>query len=480
MKISFENPDKLNGLLTIVVEEADYKEEVEKALKDYRKRANIPGFRPGQVPMGLLKRQVGPQVKMDAINKILGENLQKYIVDNKIHMLGQPMASETQEAVELEKPAPYTFKFDIAVAPEFNIELTNKDTIDYYDIKVDDKLIDQQVEMFANRAGHYDKAEEFEPEKRDMLKGDIRELDANGNTLEGGITVEGAVMMPQYIKVDDQKKLFDGSKLGDIITFNPRKAYPEGNAEIASLLKIDRKEVENHTGDFSYQITEISRFVNAENNKELWDSVYGAEANINDEAAFRAAIAEGISKQLERDSDYKFMQDLRAYADKKVGDLQFPDALLKRVMLANNEDKGAEFVEKNYEPSIKELKWHLIRDQIAKANNIQVEDADIRESAAQMARAQFAPYGMNNVPDEYVNNYVEEMMKKRENIDSFIEAALDRKLSVALKSVVKLKKKSVSLDEFNKLMMPAEEAAAEKPAKAKRTKKADKAEKEEK
>ena len=480
MKISFENPDKLNGLLTIVVEEADYKEEVEKALKDYRKRANIPGFRPGQVPMGLLKRQVGPRVKMDAINKILGENLQKYIVDNKIHMLGQPMASETQEAVELEKPAPYTFKFDIAVAPEFNIELTNKDTIDYYDIKVDDKLIDQQVEMFANRAGHYDKAEEFEPEKRDMLKGDIRELDANGNTLEGGITVEGAVMMPQYIKVDDQKKLFDGSKLGDIITFNPRKAYPEGDAEIASLLKIDRKEVENHTGDFSYQITEISRFVNAENNKELWDSVYGAEANINDEAAFRAAIAEGISKQLERDSDYKFMQDLRAYADKKVGDLQFPDALLKRVMLANNEDKGTEFVEKNYEPSIKELKWHLVRDQIAKANNIQVEDADIRESAAQMARAQFAQYGMNNVPDEYVNNYVEEMMKKRENIDSFIEAALDRKLSVALKSVVKLKKKSVSLDEFNKLMMPAEEAAAEKPAKAKRTKKADKAEKEEK
>mgnify|MGYP000912886509 FL=1 len=480
MKISFENPDKLNGLLTIVVEEADYKEEVEKALKDYRKRANIPGFRPGQVPMGLLKRQVGPQVKMDAINKILGENLQKYIVDNKIHMLGQPMASETQEAVELEKPAPYTFKFDIAVAPEFNIELTNKDTIDYYEIKVDDKLIDQQVEMFANRAGHYDKAEEFEPEKRDMLKGDIRELDANGNTLEGGITVEGAVMMPQYIKVDDQKKLFDGSKLGDIITFNPRKAYPENDAEIASLLKIDRKEVENHTGDFSYQITEISRFVNAENNKELWDSVYGAEANINDEAAFRAAIAEGISKQLERDSDYKFMQDLRAYADKKVGDLQFPDALLKRVMLANNEDKGAEFVEKNYEPSIKELKWHLVRDQIAKANNIQVEDADIRESAAQMARAQFAQYGMNNVPDEYVNNYVEEMMKKRENIDSFIEAALDRKLSVALKSVVKLKKKSVSLDEFNKLMMPAEEPAAEKPAKAKRTKKADKAEKEEK
>ena len=366
MKISFENPDKLNGLLTIVVEEQDYKEEVEKALKDYRKRANIPGFRPGQVPMGLLKRQVGTQVKMDAINKILGDNLQKYIIDNKIHMLGQPMASASQEAVELEKPAPYTFKFDIAIAPEFDIELTSKDTIDYYDIKVDDALIDKQIEMFASRSGHYDKVEEFDPEKRDMLKGDLRELDENGNTLEGGITVEGAVMMPQYIKVDDQKKLFDNCKLGDIITFNPRKAYPANDAEVASLLKIDNKDIGKHIGDFSYQITEITRYVNAENNKELWDSVYGPDANINDEATFRKTIAEGVSKQLERDSDYKFMIDVRAYAEKKVGKLQFPDALLKRIMLSNNEDKGAEFVEKNYEQSIKELEWHLIRDRIVR------------------------------------------------------------------------------------------------------------------
>lgn len=452
MNISFENPDKINGLMTITVEEADFKEEVEKALKDYRKRANIPGFRPGQVPMGMIKRQVGPQVKMDAINKILGENLQKYIADNKIQMLGQPMGSESQEAVDLEKPAPYVFKFDIAVAPEFKIELTNKDKIDYYEIAVDDKLIDQQVEMFASRAGHYDKAEEFDPEKRDMLKGDLRELDANGNTLEGGITVEAAVLMPQYIKVEDQKKLFDGAKLGDIITFNPRKAYPENDAEVSSLLKIKREEVAQHEGDFSYQITEISRFVNADNNKELWDSIYGAEADIKDEKQFRDTIAEGLKGQLEGDSNYKFIQDVRAYAEKKVGELQFPDAILKRIMLANNQDKGQEFVDKNYEQSVKELTWHLIKEQLAVANGIKVEDADVRESAILMARAQFAQYGMNNVPDEYLNNYAEEILKKRENIDSFVEAALDRKLSAALKGIVKLNNKTVTIDEFNKLL----------------------------
>lgn len=458
MKISFENPDKVNGFMTLTVEEADYKEDVEKTLKDYRKRANIPGFRPGQVPMGMIKRQVGPQVKMDAINKLLGENLQKYITDNKIQMLGQPMSAEGQEAVDLEKPAPYTFKFDIAVAPEFKVELTEKDTIEYYEIKVDDKLIDQQVEMFASRAGHYDKVEEYDGDKRDMLKGDLRELDENGNTLEGGVTVEAAVLMPQYIKVEDQKKLFDGAKLGDIITFNPRKAYPDNDAEVASLLKIDSAEVANHTGDFSYQITEISRFVNAENNKELWDNVYGKEADIKDEKQFCETIATGLKGQLEGDSDYKFIQDVRAYAEKKVGKLQFPDAILKRIMLANNQDKGQEFVDKNYDMSVKELKWHLIKEQLAVANGVKVEDADVRESAIQMARVQFAQYGMNNVPDEYLKNYADEVLKKRENIDQFVEAALDRKLSATLKKVVKLKKKKVTLDEFNKLAAPAENA----------------------
>ena len=306
--------------------------------------------------------------------------------------------------------------------------------------------------MFQSRAGHYDKAETYDPEQRDLLKGDLRELDKNGNTLEGGITVEGASLMPQFIKVDKQKKLFDGAKVGDIITFNPTKAYPDNDIEVSSLLKIKKEEVAEHKGDFSFQITEISRFVKAENNAELWKSVYGEAADIKDEAGFRKAIAEGLAEQLKGDSDYKFIQDLRAYCEKKVGKLTFPDAILKRIMLANNQDKGEEFVDKNYEQSIKELTWHLIKEQLAQAHGIKVDDNDVRESARQMARAQFAQYGMNNVPDDYLNGYADEMLKKRENIDSFVEAALDRKLAATLKDVVKLNKKSVSLEEFNKLV----------------------------
>lgn len=449
MKISFENPDKVNGLLTLTVEEADYKENVEKTLKNYRKKANVPGFRPGMAPMGMIKRQFGTTVKVDEINKLLGDQIYKYVKDNNIQMLGEPLPSDKQEPVDMEKEAPYTFIFDIAVAPEFKAELTGDDTIDYYTITVDDKIVDQQIDVFASRAGHYDKVEDYQA--NDMLKGDIRELDENGNTKEGGITVEGAVLMPEYIKVEDQKKLFDGAKLGDVITFNPKKAYPESDVEVASLLKLKKEDVADLTADFSYQITEISRYVKAEVNQELFDQVYGKDV-IKDEKDFREKIAEGLKAQFAVDSDFKFIQDVRKYLENKVGALTYPDALLKRIMLNNNKDKGEEFVEKNYEQSIKELTWHLIKEQLVKANGVKIEDADIEDTAKEAAKAQFAQYGMNNIPEEYIENYAKDMLKKKEYIDSFVDRSIDRKLTEILKNVVKLENKTATLEEFNKMM----------------------------
>ncbi|MFW9607120.1 MAG: trigger factor [Prevotella sp.] len=449
MNISFENPDKVNGLLTITVEEADYKENVEKTLNDYRKKANYPGFRPGMVPMGLVKKQFGTSAKMDAINKLIGEQIYKYVNDNKIQMLGEPLPSEKQEPQDLEKGTTFTFVFDIAVAPEFKMVLDGHNKLDHYTITVDDELIDRQVEMFASRAGSYDKAEVFEG--NDMLKGDIRELDAQGNTKEGGITVEGAVLMPEYIKVDDQKKLFEGAKLGDVITFNPKKAYPDNDTEISSLLKIEREEAKDLTADFSYQITEIQRFKKHEINQELFDQLFG-EGTVKNEEEFRNKIAEGLKEQLAVDADYKFILDVRAYCEKKVGKLEYPDALLKRIMLNNNQDKGEEFVEKNYEQSIKELTWHMIKEQLVAARDIKIEDADVLDAAKETARTQFAQYGMNNVPDEYVENYAKEILKKKENVDGLVDRAIDRKLVVALKDSVKLNEKEISLDDFNKMM----------------------------
>ena len=452
MNISFENSDKVNGLLTITVEEADFNASVEKTLKDYRKKANIPGFRPGQAPMGLIKRQFGASVRYDAVNKFVGEQLYKYIQDNNIQMLGEPLPSAKQETpADIEKPAPYTFVFDIAVAPEINMTLDGRNKIDYYTIKADDKLINEQIEMYQSRAGKYEKAEEYNAELNDMLKGDLRELDAEGNTKEGGITVEGAVLMPSYIKVDEQKNLFNNAKPGDIITFNPRKAYPEGEAEISALLKIDREVAKDLESNFSFQITEIQRFVKAELNQELFDQVFG-EGTVKSEDEFRAKIAEGLKPQLEANSDYKFMLDVRTYCENKVGELTWPDELLKRIMLLNNKDKGEDFVEKNYAESIKQLEWHLIKEQLVKANEIKIEDADVKAAAVEMARMQFAQYGMTNVPDEYVENYANELLKKREAVDNFVERAIDVKLAAALKNTVTLNNKEVTLDEYNEMM----------------------------
>ena len=449
MKITFDCPDKINGQLTMTIEPADYQEQVEKTLKNYRKKAQVPGFRPGMVPMGMIKKQYGTAVKVEEINKLMGEKLYGYIQENKIEMLGEPLPSEKQVPQDFEKEGDLTFVFDIAVAPEFKVELTNKDKIDYYQIKVEDKLIDDQVQMYASQAGEFVKAETFSG--NDTITGDMRELDADGNTKEGGIAAEGAMVMPAYIKDEDQKKLFDGCKAGDIITFNPKKAYPDNDAEVAALLKVQKDDVKDLTADFSYQITEIRHFQPADVDQKLFDRVFG-EGTVTDEKAFREKIAETIAPQLQQNSDYKFMLDLRQYAENKVGELAFPEALLKRVMMQNNKDKGADFVEKNFEGSIKELKWHLIKQQLVAANNIKVEEADLKAVAKEAIRAQFAQYGMSNVPDDVLENYAAEQLKKRENIDNFVDRAVETKLTEALKNVVKLNQKEVTLEDFNKLM----------------------------
>ena len=452
MNISFESADKINGLLTITIEKADYEEKVEKQLKEYRKKAQVPGFRPGMVPMGLIKKQYGTAVKVEEVNRLLGEKLYDYVRENKIRMLGEPLPNEEkQQPQDLQGDGPFTFVFDIAVAPEFKAELTGKDKIDYYNITVDDKLVDDQVQMYASQAGEFVEAQEWSG--NDTLKGDLRQLDASGNTLEGGITTEGGMIMPSYIKGEEEKKKFEGAKPGDIITFNPKKAYPDNDAEVAALLKVEKDLVKDLESDFSFQITEIRHFQPAAVDEKLFEKVFGEE--VKTEADFRARIADTIKPQLQSNSDYKFMIDVRKYVEKKVGELTLPEALLKRVMLNNNKDKGEEFVEKNFQASIDELKWHLMKEQLVEANNIKVEEDDLKQVAKEAIRVQFAQYGMSNVPEDVLENYAAEQLKKRENIDNFVDRAVEVKLTAALKQVVKLNTKDITLDEFNKMMREA-------------------------
>ena len=438
MNISLQNVDKVSAVLTVQIEKA--------TLKKLRQNVNMPGFRKGMVPMTLLKKQYGTSVLVEEVDKLMQEKVNEYIRENKVDMLGAPLPKESN--VDFANDENFEFSFDIALAPEFTVDLSAADTIDYYDINVTDEMVDQQVKLYTQRTAKYEKVEDYQD--NDLLKGLLAELDENGNTKEGGIQVEGAVMMPTYMKNDDQKAVFNGAKVNTVLVFNPSVAFDNNEAELSSLLKIKKEEVGAHTGNFSFQIEEITRMIPGDLNQELFDQVLG-EGKVHSEEEFRAQIKETIAKQYEADSDYKFLIDVRSYVSGKIGKLQFADELMKRIMLENNKDKGEEFVSEHYEKSLEELTWHLIKEKLVAANGIKIEQADINEMAKEATRAQFAQYGMINVPDELLDNYSKEMLKKRESVEALVNRAVESKLAEALKAQVTLNHKAVSAEEFNKM-----------------------------
>ena len=446
MNISLQNVDKVSAVLTVQIEKADYQEKVEKTLKKLRQNVNMPGFRKGMVPMTLLKKQYGTSVLVEEVDKLMQEKVNEYIRENKVDMLGAPLPKESN--VDFANDENFEFSFDIALAPEFTVDLSAADTIDYYDINVTDEMVDQQVKLYTQRMAKYEKVEDYQD--NDLLKGLLAELDENGNTKEGGIQVEGAVMMPTYMKNDDQKAVFNGAKVNTVLVFNPSVAFDNNEAELSSLLKIKKEEVGAHTGNFSFQIEEITHMIPGDLNQELFDQVLG-EGKAHSEEEFHAQIKETIAKQYEADSDYKFLIDVRSYVSGKIGKLQFADELMKRIMLENNKDKGEEFVSEHYEKSLEELTWHLIKEKLVAANGIKIEQADINEMAKEATRAQFAQYGMINVPDELLDNYSKEMLKKRESVEALVNRAVESKLAEALKAQVTLNHKAVSAEEFNKM-----------------------------
>ena len=446
MNISLQNVDSVSAVLTVQIEKADYQEKVEKALKTLRQKVNMPGFRKGMVPAGLIKKQYGVSVLAEEIDKLLQEKVFEYIRENKVNRLGTPLPKENQVNFETEEN--FEFSFDIALAPEFNVELSANDSVDYYDINVTDEMVDQQVKMYTQRTAKYEKVEDYQD--NDMLKGLLAELDENGNTKEGGVQVEGAVMMPVYMKNDEQKAIFNGAKTNTVLVFNPSVAFDNNEAELASLLKLKKEEVADHKGNFSFQIEEITRMIPGELTQELFDQVLG-EGKAHSEEEFRAQIKETIAKQFEADSDYKFLIDVRTYLTNKIGKLEFPDALLKRIMLDNNKEKGEEFVAENYEKSLEELTWHLIKEKLVAANDIKVEQGDLTNMAKEATRAQFAQYGMINVPEELLENYSKEMLKKQESVEALLNRVVESKLSETLKGQVTLNHKAVSAEEFNQM-----------------------------
>ena len=453
MNVSHQNTDNLNAVISIEISKADYQDKVDKSLRAYGQKANIPGFRKGKVPFSILTKMFGKSVRVEEINRLVSEALYNYIRDNKLNILGEPMTAEDM-TVDLDAQDDFTFRFDVALAPELNVKVDKSISVPYYTITVDDDMVKRQDESFRARFGKQVSVDESTDEK-DLIKGSMVELSSDGTPLEGGITVESTIVSPNYFKSDDEKAKFAGVKKGDKVVFNPSKSCNASVAELASMLNTDKEKAANVTSDFEMTVTDITHLQPAELNQEFFDSIFGKDT-VKTEEEYLAKIREMIAHQLVPESDYRFSLDSRAAIEKAVGDFELPDAFLKRWLLATDKERKAETIDDDYSRMVPDLKWQLIKEQIVKQFDIHVDDNDLKAMAKRVAASQFAQYGMTGVPDDVLERYGNEMLSNKDTRSRLINQANEMKIQTAIKESVTLNHKEVSMENFQKLFETAE------------------------
>ena len=447
MNVDKQVIDSVNAVVKIQLLKADYQEKVEKNLKNYRKKANVPGFRPGMVPAGLIQKMYGKSVLAEAVQDAVSEALYNYIRDNKLNILGEPLPSESQAMVDFDTQEDFDFAFDIALSPELDFTLTKKDSIPYYTITVTEEMVAEQAKSMAARNGSYVKAEATE--EADVIKGLLIEVQPDGTIGLEGISVEDAVLTPKYFKNDEEKAKLIGLGVGDTVVFNPAKAYDHTETELASLLKVPKEVAKTVSTDFTFEVKEITRYQEGEVNQVLFDQLYG-EGNVTSEEAFKAKIREQLEAQFVPESDYRFMVDAEKALLKKAADVAFPVDFLKRWML-ETQKRTADSIDEEMPKMIEDLKWHLIKEKIVKDNNLTVSEEELLETAKKITRAQFAQYGMMNVPEDLLNGYAADMLKKEESKRNIIDQSMSAVVAGFLKGAVKIADKKISVEDFNKL-----------------------------
>ena len=443
MQITMSEVKDLQATLTMVMEPADYEEQVEKEIRQLRQKAQIPGFRAGMVPKGLVKKMYGKSVMADVINKEIGVQLSKYIDEQKLQVLGEPLPNEEQNnRIDLDNDTTFTFVFDIALAPEMDTKMTAKNKVNYYKVQVTDEMVDNQVKSYAARYGQMETVDTVE--ENDIVRGSLKE------NKEDGLTKNEAMIYPRYMKNEDVKKQLIGLKKDETMTFNPTKAF-DSESEVASLLGINKDDVKNYAeSEFTLTIDQIQRHKDAAIDSELFVKVYGDNAP-KDEAEFRARVRQEIEGNMQQDSDYKFGLDVKAALMKKVEKVELPADFLRRWVKTNNEKMTDEELDKNFPQMLEELKWQLVKDQLMKQLDIKVEKEEVEEYAKKVARMQYMQYGLMHVDDQYLTSFAQEMLKRDDQLRAMVERVAEEKIYAAERNIMKVEEKEVSQEEFNKL-----------------------------
>ena len=447
MNITRENIDDLNAVLRVKIEKSDYEVKVEKVLKDYRKKANIKGFRPGMVPFGLIKKLYGKAVQIDEINKTVTENIQKYLTDEKIEILGDPLPKEDeQDKIDFDTQEEFTFSFELGLAPAVELKISKKNKVNLYEIEVDEKMKNDYISSYKRRFGEFRKADISED--KDILKGKIEAVDDKGDLIPDGISAENTTLAIDIIKDEKIKSEFIGRKENETIVFDLNKAFPNNN-EIAGLLKRKREEIENTKGNFRFTIGEITRFFPAETGPELFKRIYG-EGVVNNEEEFIKKVEEEITASLKRESEFRLMQDIKKLTIEKTH-LDLPEEFLKRWLLKVNEKTTREQIDKEFDSFKQDLKWQLIKNKVAKDNDVKITEEELRKEAENVTRFQFQQYGLFYATDEQVSNYAKETLKREDDAKRIADKILEDKVTGLLKELVKIENKNVTAEEFNKL-----------------------------
>ncbi len=446
MNIKFEKIDDVNGDITVTLEEKDYSDKVKKQLKDIAKNHTEPGFRPGKVPAGLIQKKYGNAVKYDIINKEVGNAVFDYIKENNLHVLGNPVPQQNDD-FKIDD-ADFTLKFKVGIAPEFETKVNKDLKIPYYTIKVSEEMIGRQDEQFTRRFGKQEAGDTVDATA--LVKGVITELDENGEPKENGIVVENGIVAPQYFKDEDQKKLFEGKHVGDIVKFNPAVTCESNAAEMASMLNIDKNDVENHKGDFNFDIKEIIVLKPAEHNQEFYNGIFG-EDKVHNEEEYKAALKEMIAEGLKNDSNFRFTIDAKKAVQDAIGKLTLPDEILKDFLKSQNEALNNENIDEEYTRLLPELEWELEKEAIASQLDLKVTEEDLLNTARMMAQSQFAQYGMTNVPAESLDKYAQDILKDEKARTQVYNQTADMKLYSGIRDNVTVEAKEVDVEEFNDL-----------------------------
>ena len=451
MNVTFEEKDALNALLTIELNPEDYQPKVDAELKKYRTRANIPGFRPGKAPMGVIKKMVGSSMLVDEINKLASESLFKHLEENKIDILGQPLASEEQTEMDFDNPSDFMFKFDLGLAPKFDLNISAKDKLNRYQITIPEDEVDKEVDNNLRRFGKMLEIDLTEGDQ-DTVKGILTELDASGEPLEGGVAGKETTVLLEMVKHKPTQKALIGKKVGDVVKIDIFKFFNDNEKVLASTVELPAEGIKDLNKDFNLEITEVKRFEKASLGQDLYDQVLGKDVAKTEEE-FRAKLAENIEQYYKSEAENQLDHSISHLITDKHDKINLPDEFLKRWLIKTYPDNyNEENIDELYGKESDHLRRQLVTEKIVSEFKLEVTQEDINQISIGYTAQMLRQYGMNN-PDLETIRYFEEKNKEDKNYMRKIgDIAIDRKVTDHVKTMVTIKDKKISLEAFYKMI----------------------------